>query len=156
MVDQVILWIDRSISDSLFFFLLSLSLSLSLSSCCDAWLEKKFVVLNLFFAGLLYWHLLPRSPQYFHWQFWLSTSAASFHQGIACRWCMFCSFLLLWDQFRSIDLCLHGQHMHTNSHICSLISICSDIYMYMDICRDRAQFSEKNCLFLMKAKFVLL
>ena len=98
MVDQVILWIDRSISDSLFFFLLSLSLSLSLSSCCDAWLEKKFVVLNLFFAGLLYWHLLAGSPQYFHWQFWLSTPAASFHQGIACRWCMFCSFL--WVTFR--------------------------------------------------------
>ena len=27
----------------------------------------------------------------------------------------------------------------------------SDIQMYIDICKDRAQFSEKNCLFLMKA-----
>ena len=116
---------------------------------------KKFVVLNLFFAELLYWHLLPGSPQYFHWQFWLSTLAASFHKGIACRWCMFCSFLwVTLDHFRRMDLCLHGQHMHTNSHICTLISICSDIYMYIDICRDRAQFSEKNCLFLMKTKFV--
>ena len=39
MVDQVILWIDRSISD--FFFLLSLSLS----SCCDAWIEKNLLSL---------------------------------------------------------------------------------------------------------------
>ena len=124
MVDQVILWIDRSISDSLFFFLLSLSLSLSLLAVMHG-LKKNLLSLIYSLQDCYIDICSPEVLSIFTDNFDYQHLRRHFIKGLLVDDVCFAHFCeLLSDHFRRIDLCLHGHHMHTNSHIRTLISRC--------------------------------